>query len=342
MRARLSALLRHMATRVGVAALLLAGPPVAWAADRLDARPALVELSSDPYRRPVVSVTINGEGPFDFILDTGANRTSIAPRLAERLRLTADHRREIDGVTGPAVVDVVILDRLDAGALQLRDLAAPVVNQNMLGNAYGLLGVDALAGMRVAFDFNADTVEIGESGAALPSERSGGSRSGGSRSARLLSSGLAQTTMRVADMDVVAIIDTGADATLGNTALRGAIGAQRWRAWRRFDADILGAGEAVVRGEVAVMRNLQLGQTRFLRAPVVVADLHVFDVLSMSTPALVLGMDILEHAETLVIDYGTGEVAIGGSRTPFQIAERRRRRRAAARCEVDVFLARLC
>ncbi len=321
----------------GLFAVLLAALPLAHAADRFDARPVLVELDSDPYRRPLVAVTINGQGPFDFILDTGANRTSVSPRLAQELGLVTDHRREIDGVTGPAIVDIVMLDRLEAGALRLDAVAAPVVNQHILGSTYGLLGVDALAGLRVAFDFNADTVEIGESGAPLGSERGGASDG-----AQVLSSGLAQTTMRIGDLDIAAIIDTGADATLGNPALRDAIGAQRWRDWRRFDADILGASETVVRGEVAVMRNLRLGQTRFLRAPVVVADLHVFRVLNISAPAMVLGMDILEHAETLVIDYGTGEVAIGGTRSPAQIAERLRRRRGAARCEVDVFLARLC
>jgi hypothetical protein len=41
---------------------------------------------------PVVSVQLNGQGPFRMILDTGASSCSMAPRVASLLRLSAEYR----------------------------------------------------------------------------------------------------------------------------------------------------------------------------------------------------------------------------------------------------------
>ena len=37
--------------------------------------------------RPGVPVMINGQGPFDFVIDTGADRTVVSQELAKRLNL---------------------------------------------------------------------------------------------------------------------------------------------------------------------------------------------------------------------------------------------------------------
>ena len=48
---------------------------------------------------------INGQGPFRFILDTGANRSALAPEVVERLHLPAAEKvfLEVHGVTGSAI-----------------------------------------------------------------------------------------------------------------------------------------------------------------------------------------------------------------------------------------------
>src|ERR1700723_127967 len=40
----------------------------------------------------VVSVQLNGQGPFRMIIDTGATSSSMAPRVASLLRLSAEYR----------------------------------------------------------------------------------------------------------------------------------------------------------------------------------------------------------------------------------------------------------
>jgi predicted aspartyl protease len=41
----------------------------------------------------LVPTFVNGQGPYDFVLDTGASATLLSPELAERLGLTATSER---------------------------------------------------------------------------------------------------------------------------------------------------------------------------------------------------------------------------------------------------------
>jgi hypothetical protein len=52
--------------------------------------------------------------------------------------------------------------------------------------------------------------------------------------------------------------------------------------------------------------------------PVVYADMHVFDIWGLkTTPALVIGMDLLTQFETVSLDFGRSQVR-------FDVAEPRR------------------
>ncbi len=69
---------------------------------------------TDRIGRLLVPVTINGQGPFRFVLDTGANRSVLTPQLAAHLSLpvSATNRLIMTGVTGSAAVPTVTVDRL--------------------------------------------------------------------------------------------------------------------------------------------------------------------------------------------------------------------------------------
>ena len=43
-------------------------------------------------------VMVNGQGPFDFVVDTGANRSIIATELAEQLGLPAGNPTRVHGI----------------------------------------------------------------------------------------------------------------------------------------------------------------------------------------------------------------------------------------------------
>jgi predicted aspartyl protease len=65
----------------------------------------------------VVPVTINGSGPYDFVLDTGSNNTMLDQKLAEELALPRGGETTIVGVKGSASIAAVYAHSLSiAGA----------------------------------------------------------------------------------------------------------------------------------------------------------------------------------------------------------------------------------
>ena len=67
----------------------------------------------------LVQATIGGTGPLTLILDTGADRTMIAPQALSRLGISTANatRAEIRGVTGADQADVVQVGSLEVGKL---------------------------------------------------------------------------------------------------------------------------------------------------------------------------------------------------------------------------------
>src|SRR5215471_11396367 len=72
----------------------------------------------DRIGRVMTSVMVNGQGPFRFVIDTGASRSTLSPHLAKALGLSTPGRNVIlNGVTGAAEVATVTVDKLEIGEL---------------------------------------------------------------------------------------------------------------------------------------------------------------------------------------------------------------------------------
>jgi hypothetical protein len=109
---------------------------------------------------------------------------------------------------------------------------------------------------------------------------------------------------------VRAIIDTGAQATMGNEALRTALRRQLARRGLGED-EIQGATGDIQTGHGARVSPIRLGSLQVRDAHVTFGDLHIFNMWELTdTPALVIGMDILGLLDTLVIDYRRKELHI--------------------------------
>src|ERR1700730_9639326 len=177
----------------------------------------------DHIGRVVVPVMINGHGPFRFIVDTGANHSTISPELARRLGLTPSEAPSIvlDGITRTAQVSFVTIDRLQAGDLTSEGTALPVVWAPLMAGADGILGAAGLAEKSLVIDFQRNRVAISRRIDSAVRENS--IKLHGFR----LSHGLIALDARVGRVPVRAVIDTGADRTMGNLALRDAMKAQR-------------------------------------------------------------------------------------------------------------------
>jgi len=282
-----------------------------------DTVPAAIERELEEYAIPtridhagriLVPVRVNGQGPFRFILDTGANRSVLSPNVAARLQLVPSTSTSIGvhGVTGSAVMPAVEIDSITAGDLEVvRKRRVPVLPGSVLANADGILGIEGLMSSRIEIDFANDIVRVVRSNGRPPEN--------GMLAipATLRNNGLLMVRGRVGRVRIKAIIDTGAEKSLGNLALRRALERVPKRPQEYVVTTVIGATPDLGEGALQLAPSVQLGDTEIRNLEITFGDLHVFRVWNLETePALLIGMDLLGTVERLVIDYRRREIQV--------------------------------
>jgi predicted aspartyl protease len=266
----------------------------------------------DHIGRVVIPVMIDGRGPFRFVVDTGANHSTVSPALVQALGLKPSEQQAImlDGITGSSRASAVTIDRLQAGALTLPTSSMPVVWSPVMAGADGILGTAALRRQSLAIDFEHNRVVISDrlaSAIRLNSIRIHGTR---------LAYGLVSIDARVGGVRVHAIIDTGAERTLGNLALRNAVDGRRTRGVMARVTSVYGATTEVEVGEVGAAPLIALDSLRIVGTEIVYGDFHIFSVWGMERePAMIIGMDVLGTVASLGIDFRNHDVYVGGARS---------------------------
>jgi hypothetical protein len=112
---------------------------------------------------------------------------------------------------------------------------------------------------------------------------------------------------------VVAIIDTGSERTIANSALREALLSRKHSQDKSTShaVPVYGATEDVETGEVDVSPLIDLGPIRIGRVTLVYGHFHIFDVWNLAErPAVVVGMDILGTVSSFTIDYRQAQLLI--------------------------------
>jgi len=250
--------------------------------------------------RIVAPVEINGRGPLRFILDTGANRSAMSAATAEALGLVADEdsKLSVHGITGSAVLPAVQVESFRAGDLLFERQLLPVLPAAVFGGMDGILGIDVLQTARIEVDFERDTVTI---------RRSTGARAPAGYlvvPARLRHGGLLLVNGKVGKVPVKAILDTGAERSLGNEALREALMSRARDQQESVATTVIGATPQLAEGTSFVAPAIAIGGARLTNLTVTFSDLHVFRIWSLlDEPALLIGMDLLGTMQHFVVDY---------------------------------------
>jgi hypothetical protein len=189
---------------------------------------------------------------------------------------------------------MVAIKSMSVGQLNLPHSSLSIV-RGAAGGADGFLGLAGLGNGRVVLDFDHREFLMDESGAApagsilIPAELSRG--------------GLLMVDVRVRGVLVKAIIDTGANATIGNLALQKAIGTVQEELEASTD-QIIGAGNEDQAGHTAPLLPLALGSLRIQGARVSFGNVSIFEYLGLaSVPALLIGMDIIGALSSVALDY---------------------------------------
>lgn len=269
-------------------------------------QPFFLDTALDKADRMTVEVFINEQGPFAFVVDTGADRSVLSVPLAQRLGLEPGPNVMLHGVGGSALTPTAKVPLMVAGDSRMKNAELPILAPERLG-VDGLLGVDMLEDRNVVMDFNRRRLEVRRSTRMGQAFRS-------SREVSVIADArfgrLAIVDARVSGVRCVAFIDSGSGASIGNMALAEAI---KLRVRRKPEPVVairlIGAAGEETLGEFRVLRSLEMGALRLTNLPMVLADLHIFDVWELNhRPAVLLGIDVLKMFARVELDFGSERV----------------------------------
>ena len=260
----------------------------------------VVPTGDDGAARMTVPVMVNGQGPFSFVIDTGADRTVISRELAERLALRKAGNVRLHAMGGSGRVDVVKVDHLQISPRVSRRLEAAALPRQYIG-ADGLLGLDSLKGQRIIMDFRAGTMTLEP---ATQRERDVDPAS--DVIVVTARSRLGQLVMVDADANgqkVWVVVDTGAQNSVGNLRLKRLMLARDPRTTTRPIEMIDVLGQRTPAGYTIVNR-LRIGGVLMGNAAIAFADAHPFRLFDLhNKPSMLMGMESLKSFDRVSVDF---------------------------------------
>jgi predicted aspartyl protease len=270
----------------------------------------IVASQTDRYSRMTVPVMIEGQGPFRFMIDTGAQATVVTRALRDRLALRSLGQATLVGMAASKQVELVQLNGLEFAARVFDALHAPILEAAHIG-ADGILGLDSLQDLRVLVDFRNQTIAVDDSRAL-----------GGNRGYEIVvraRNKLGRLIITDAFIDGVrtsVIIDTGAQGSMGNLALQ-----RRLRSRRGADVTTTDVTGATVTSPLGFAGKLEIGRMQLNNLAIAYADAPAFAALGLQRkPAMVLGINDLRMFDRVAIDFAQRSVLFdlprGSERAP--------------------------
>jgi predicted aspartyl protease len=113
----------------------------------------------------LVPVRVNDEGPYDFILDTGAGTSLLSSELARALEIESTETKEGYVAGGPIKVPLGNVRSLAIGAARVDDVQVGIMDLADVGRAIGAnidgdVGYNFLKDFRVTIDYGKKTLRL--------------------------------------------------------------------------------------------------------------------------------------------------------------------------------------
>jgi len=249
-------------------------------------------------------VYVNGKGPLRLVLDTGASGSAVTAQAAQRLGLSLAGARTVllRGVTGAKETPMIDVDKIEIGDL-IVEPARLLVIDDAFGGADGVLAGRGLGDRRIYIEFRKDHIDI---------RRSKNQRAPAGFTVlpiKLIRGHVPTVQVLVGRVRTQAIIDTGAQQTTGNLALRDAL--LRQRKLQEQEAEIVGVTGDVQEGPTSGVPPIVLDDVVVRNARMTFIDLRIFEHWNLTRePTILIGMDVLGVLDTLIIDYRRREMQI--------------------------------
>jgi len=264
-----------------------------------------VQFRSDASKRMTIAVTLLGNGPYRFLVDTGADRTVVSRQIAERLRLRSGRSANLHSVTGMTSVNTAAVPQMQIDQKSIRGVEAAVLEGEHLG-ADGVLGTDSLASQNVMFDFKNGLLSITPMARKAPRDEEGTI----TVEARRRAGRLIITEAEADDRRLSVVVDTGAEVTIGNEALRQALLVRRQLS-PNGTIELLSVTGDLLKGDYLTLKELKLGGVTLRNLNIVFADAHTFKQMGLEKkPALLLGMNAIRAFDKVSIDFARKKLRV--------------------------------
>lgn len=242
--------------------------------------------------------------PVPFIVDTGANRTAvprlIASQLIEDAQITLDQIGH--AVTGTFDTGLFFVDQLDFG-LGPREVEVAVFEEHYgsVMNAAGILGSNAFRDEVITLDYPSLQIRLEQGPPAAETM------------ALRIENGLivGEGRVRRLDQPVRVFVDTGANASIANSALLFAH--RSGSAGGSITIEGVSGGTTAPGSARRIFSGLQISDLCVGPFTITVSDLYFFERIGWTDePALILGMDVLQHSR-ITIDYANNTARVEGT-----------------------------
>lgn len=260
------------------------------------AKSADIAITFPDARLPFVDVKVNGQGPFRFVIDTGAGFVVVSKRLAKKLKMrpvaSGGTSRGVSG-NGRFTIVYGIIDKLAMGPMTMQNVPTYIreIRDSEENPIDGYIGLSVLGQFQVAVDYDRKLLEL---------------RPPGTPPAPLVANdvevpfsitngGMLSVPVDIGkEIPLNFIVDTGASSTVVST-----------KAYERFNLQekehkgvtvrVIGAGGVTDNVPIVVLDRLALhgyGEAReFVRA--VVLDLEPVNEAAGFEQAGIIGNDVL-------------------------------------------------
>ena len=250
------------------------------------------------------SVMINGQGPFEFAIDTGATQTVVSEKLAEKLGLKPITTTVVFGIGGVGKVETKIyrMDELTAGDVNVKNTPVGTFNDPLISQfADGILGTSIFSDFFVTVDYPADQL--------LLSKRRTPTPAGAEVLPVWFFSNLLLLPVDVNGKRGNFIIDTGAVTTVLSHSMAAQLGVNENTPGAKVDLGIAGVGgfEGVVLKIPNVTFKTPKNTEEFPQ--VVAIDLRQISKMIGTEVSGILGYDFFSDYK-LTLDYNAGELRL--------------------------------
>jgi predicted aspartyl protease len=264
---------------------------------------AQVPLTWDATGHVVVPTYVNGKGPYDFILDTGADETGVYTWFATSLHLPKGAAKNLSGATGDEQTTTTRLSTLAVDGHAIEHVDVDILPPRIDGSTLaGVAGVDLMANRLTVIDFQCKTFALLPMQQARPDIIGTGStliKAGSIRDGNQLT-----LPVKINGVTGTAVLDTGARNTYINHTFATAAGIHP-DSDAFHDAPVRGTSMTSVAARVGPVGTTRFAGITRRNAIVRVVDLPFFNGAGLASgPAMDLGLDFLRGTR-LTVDYSS-------------------------------------